>query len=344
MNQPQQQQPPTDPDPVRPHSPALHEFAAAVGTTGDVVVRGGQTQWSVGGPPAATAREVIAPGGISSFEPADMVVRCGAGTTLAELAQTLNQGNQMIPFDLPEPERATVGGALAVGHSGSRRLRYGPIRDFLLEVTYVDSHGQLIRSGGPTVKNVSGFDLCRLMVGSLGTLGCLAEVVLRCVPQPPHSQWFEAQRGANSSGADPSPAKADPLALLGSLWQPSGILWNGHQSWVLLEGQPEDVAAQAQANQLLPCDAPPTPEAFPNCQRLSISPAKLPALSQHYQPGSFLAEVGVGVVWVPGDQPLPADLLPANDARSLELQQVIKAQFDPTNRLNPGRSVWRNYA
>ena len=334
MNQPQPQPPPTA-NPVRPHSPALHEFAASVGTTGDVVVRGGQTQWSVGGLPAATAREVTAPGGISSFEPADMVVRCGAGTTLAELAQTLNQGNQMIPFDLPEPERATVGGALAVGHSGSRRLRYGPIRDFLLEVTYVDSHGQLIRSGGPTVKNVSGFDLCRLMVGSLGTLGCLAEVVLRCVPKPSQSQWFEAR-----SSTDPKTRpQTDPFALLGSLWQPSSILWNGCQSWVLLEGQPEDIAAQAQANQLLPCDEPPTPEAFPNCQRLSISPAKLPALSQHYQPGSFLAEVGVGVVWVPGDQPLPA-----NDARSLELQQVIKAQFDPTNRLNPGRSVWRNYA
>ena len=74
--------------------------------------------------------------------------------------------------------------SLAVGHSGIRRLGWGPVRDTVLEVRYVSADGRLIKGGGPTVKNVSGYDLPRLFVGSLGTLGIIAEVVLRTRPVP----------------------------------------------------------------------------------------------------------------------------------------------------------------
>src|SRR5207237_3236629 len=89
---------------------------------------------------------------------------------------------------LPPHEGATVGGVLAVGRSGLRRLRFGPVRDTLLEARYVSAEGRLVKAGGPTVKNVSGFDLCRLLVGSLGTLGLLGAVVLRCRPRPAASR------------------------------------------------------------------------------------------------------------------------------------------------------------
>ncbi len=327
----------------------LLNFAAEIGAEDEIVVRGGKTQWEVGGLPSSSAREVKAPAGVRSFEPEDMVVRCGAGTTLEELAQVLGESGQMVPVERlsgaqgnskPTSAQPTIGGALAVGRSGYRRLRYGPIRDLLLETTFVDSEGQLIRSGGPTVKNVSGYDLCRLMVGSLGTLGCLGEVVLRCHPIPKRSQWFATN--------------ANPFALLGLLWQPSSILWNGRQTWVLLEGHPEDISSQAEANGLEDC-APPhnqatqphqqRPTSYPqkltaSWQRFSLNPAILPSLTDHFKAESFVAEVGVGVVHLPSDLRMPRELLPIDDARSLTLQRKIKSRFDPRGRLNPGRKVW----
>ena len=90
------------------------------------------------------------------------------------------------------PPGGTVGGALAVGRCGIRRLGDGPVRDTLLQARYVSAAGEVVKAGGPTVKNVSGFDLCRLLVGSQGTLGFLGEVILRTRPRPAASQWFAA--------------------------------------------------------------------------------------------------------------------------------------------------------
>lgn len=355
-------------------------FSAEVGSEEPVTVRGGGTQWEVGGLPSGDAREVKAPSGVWSFAPADMVVRCGAGTTVAELNEEVGRAGQMLPFDSPYPAEATVGGILAVGHSGHRRLRYGPIRDLLLQVVFVNSLGQLIRSGGPTVKNVSGFDLCKLMVGSLGTLGFIAEVILRCQPVPETSQWFEGEASTPDI----------PAKLLAELWQPSSILWNGERVWVLLEGHSGDVAEQsaspaAKAAGLRECEPPalhmqhPTGTAgnsadtagYPNDasvevpssyesnsrlvsseqteallgsgksnQRISLPPSTLKHLPKHFPPSSFLAEIGVGIVHLNPDQQVPSDMLPQPDQRSLALQREIKARFDPTGRMNPGRSVW----
>ena len=318
----------------------LENFSEEVGSEEPVAVRGGGTQWEVGGLPSGDTREVKAPSGVWSFAPADMVVRCGAGTTVAELNEEIGRAGQMLPLDPLCPKEATVGGVLAVGRSGHRRLRYGPIRDLLLQVVFVNSLGQLIRSGGPTVKNVSGFDLCKLMVGSLGTLGFIAEVILRCQPVPEASQWFTGEASTPDI----------PAKLLAELWQPSSILWNGEQVWVLLEGHPSDVAEQAaspaaKAAGLRECDEPPLPTETllrddKNNQRISLPPSTLKHLPKHFPPGSFLTEIGVGIVHLHPDQQVPADLLPQPDQRSLALQREIKARFDPTGRMNPGRSVW----
>src|SRR5205807_7009871 len=160
---------------------------------------------------------------------------------------------------LPDWKGATVGGVLAVGRSGIRRLGYGPIRDVLLEARYVSSGGELVKAGGPTVKNVSGFDLCRMLVGSLGTLGFLAEVVLRVRPLPAASRWFATD--------------SDPFALFRRLHQPISLLWDGATTWVLLEGHPDDIEEQARANGLEPAAGPPV---LPDGRR-SLRPAALPA-------------------------------------------------------------------
>jgi len=313
---------------------ALSEFAAVVGTEGPVGVEGGQTQWAVGGLPSRGTRIVAAPAGVVLHEPAEMIVRVRAGTTVAALNAVLAEGGQMVPFDPDDPERATVGGVLAVGHSGVRRLRYGPVRDTVLEVRFVSAAGELVKAGGPVVKNVTGFDLCRLLVGSLGTLGLLAEVVLRCHPLPAASRWFESADAAI----------VDPFAVLAQLYRPSSVLWDGSHVWVLLEGHPEDVAAQAGVlgPAFQPAAGPPLGVA--GAGRLSLAPGQLRRLPLSGPP--WLAQVGVGVVTTPSPDeaaslaaalgvPWPRALSP----RAAEIHRELKRRFDPGGRLNPGRDV-----
>ena len=134
-----------------------------------VVAVGARTQFEVGGP-VHNAIEVRAPTGIVDVQPADMTVTVHAGTSFAELDATLGEHGQECPLDPPDPN-ATIGGILCTGLSGWRRLGLGPIRDTVLEVVFVTAAGRVVRGGGPTVKNVTGYDIPRLFVGSLGTLG-----------------------------------------------------------------------------------------------------------------------------------------------------------------------------
>jgi glycolate oxidase FAD binding subunit len=304
----------------------LAALAAEVGPpdAGPVVAVGGRTQWHVGARSGGggkrtsgrvPVREVRAPAGVVTVEAADMTVRLGAGTTVADLDRALAEVGQTVA--LPSWPGATVGGVLAVGHSGLRRLGWGPVRDTLLEVRYVSAEGTVVTAGGPTVKNVSGFDLCRLLVGSLGTLGVLGEVVLRTRPRPAAERWLAGE--------------ADPVELRGRLHRPAAVLWDGTTTWVLLDGHPADVDAQARLTGLSP--APGPPELPPH--RWSLRPSALRSLAGGADgdlPGGFVAEVGVGVVHrhVP-QPPRPAD--PAVVA----LHRGIKARFDPTGRLSPGR-------
>lgn len=296
-------------------SDALAVFADEVGENGAVCVAGGRTQWEVGGLPAEGCREVQAPRGVVAHVPAEMTVRVRAGTPVAELTALLAGSGQMCPMDPPDPERATVGGVLAVGRSGIRRLRYGPVRDTVLEMRFVTAAGRLVKAGGPVVKNVTGFDLCRLLVGSLGTLGLLAEVVLRVQPAPTASRWF---RGDG----------ADPWDVYRRLHRPSSILWDGGAVWVLLEGHPDDVADQAAAVLGPAFGATETGPVLPAAGRLSLPPDTRP-------PGhGWILEVGTGTAHT--RETVPVRDVPAGVA---ELQRAVKARFDPAGRLNPGRRL-----
>jgi glycolate oxidase FAD binding subunit len=283
----------------------LTDFARAVGDSGPVSIAGLGTRG--GGVPGV--RTVHAPSGIDWVQPAEMTVCCGAGTPVAELDAALADDGQAVAI----PIGGTVGGALAVGRSGLRRLGDGPVRDAVLQARYVSAAGEVVKAGGPTVKNVSGFDLCRLLVGSRGTLGFLGEVILRTRPRPRHEQWFV--------GTD-----LDPSRVLAHAYRPASVLWDGSATWVLLDGDERDVTEQAERLAVTPVAGPPP---LPSGGRWSVPPARWGELR-----GEFVLEVGIGIVHH-ADRPPPLELQPTVVA----LHRRIKESFDPTGRLNPGVDV-----
>jgi len=187
----------------------------------------------------------------------------------------------------------------------------------VLQVRYIGADGEIVKAGGPTVKNVSGFDLCRLLVGSLGTLAVLGDVILRTQPLPRTQQWFTG--------------RADPFDLRRRLYRPAALLWDGETVWLCLEGHPHDVRDQAAPTGLAETAGPPP---LPDAGRLSLPPAELASLPADHATGSFVAEVGVGVVHLSTPSPEP----PPAVAAVVTLHRRLKDSFDPSGRLNPGRS------
>lgn len=137
---------------------------------------------SVSGRPLAVARHC----GMVHYEPTELVVTARAGTLLDELEAALAAEGQMLGFEPPHyGSGATVGGTIACGFSGPRRPFAGSARDFVLGCRLINGRGEIVSFGGRVMKNVAGFDLSRLMVGALGTLGVLLEISLKVLPRPP---------------------------------------------------------------------------------------------------------------------------------------------------------------
>lgn len=265
-------------------------------------------------------RVVAAPGGITSLRADEMVVECGAGTTVDELQDALAEVGQYA--NLPANEGGTVGGALATGVNDIRRLGRGATRDSVLRVRFVGHDGQLVTAGGSTVKNVSGFDLCRLLVGSWGTLGFFGDVLLRTRPRPRCSAWFALE------------ADASELRRLRSrLYRPAALLWNGEEARLCLEGHPDDVAAavsdlRGHVGSTLLDSEPPSLADFPH--RWSMSPRSIEGVVDGRE---CWAEVGVGTVH--HRRPAPV----RESSRAIrDIETRLRNSFDPSGRLNPGAS------
>jgi glycolate oxidase FAD binding subunit len=121
---------------------------------------------------------------ILEHEPGDLTVTVEAGRTFADLQAALGERGQWLSLDPPDAERATIGGVLAANASGPRRHLYGTMRDLVIGVTVITADGALVRGGGKVVKNVAGYDLPKLFVGSCGTLGVIVEVTAKLRPRP----------------------------------------------------------------------------------------------------------------------------------------------------------------
>ncbi|MBC3955959.1 glycolate oxidase subunit GlcE [Pseudomonas triticifolii] len=156
---------------------ALHDATA-------LRIQGGNSKAFLGREVSGQVLDTRGHCGIVSYDPTELVITARAGTSLSELMQTLDDAGQMLPCEPPTFGDATLGGMVAAGLSGPRRPWSGSVRDFVLGTRVITGHGKHLRFGGEVMKNVAGYDVSRLMAGSMGCLGVLTEVSLKVLPRP----------------------------------------------------------------------------------------------------------------------------------------------------------------
>ena len=169
--------------------------------------------------------------GIVNYQPSELVITAKAGTLLSEIEQTLNDQNQMLAFEPPRfGPRSTIGGCVSAGLSGPRRMAAGSLRDFILGTRLLDSTGAVLQFGGEVMKNVAGYDVSRLLAGSMGIFGALLEVSIKVAPRP----FLEETRvlDVDQAGALAffGQWRGQPLPISASAWHadsdhPAGRLW-----------------------------------------------------------------------------------------------------------------------
>ncbi len=189
-----------------------------------LIIRGGGTKNWHGEDTKGEVLDVSSNTGIVSYEPGELVLTARCGTPLAEIEALLAQHRQMLAFEPPHfGSGSTLGGTLACGFSGPRRPYAGSARDFVLGIDVLDGNGQLLKFGGQVIKNVAGYDVSRLMVGALGTLGVLMQASLKVLPKPQSEMTLQFECGEAEALQRMNEWAGKPLPLSASAWL-SGVL------------------------------------------------------------------------------------------------------------------------
>jgi len=163
----------------------LEQVIQALNNATPLLIQGSNSKAFLGRPVAGEVLDTRGHCGIVSYDPTELVITARAGTPLADLSAALEAAGQMLPCEPPSfGEGATLGGMVAAGLSGPRRPWSGSVRDFVLGTRVITGLGKHLRFGGEVMKNVAGYDLSRLLVGSYGCLGLLTEVSLKVLPKP----------------------------------------------------------------------------------------------------------------------------------------------------------------
>jgi glycolate oxidase FAD binding subunit len=329
-------------------------------------LRGGGSKDFYGAEPRGEILDTRAHRGIVDYEPAELVITARCGTPLAELEAALAGRDQMLAFEPPHfgPE-ATVGGCVAAGLSGPRRQAAGALRDFVLGVVLMDGRGEVLRFGGRVMKNVAGYDVARLVAGSLGTLGVILEVSLKVLPRPPEEATLRFALDEASALRSLHAWGRKPLPLSASAWH-EGVLH------VRLSGAAAAVRAARSAlggEQLAEAEARALWEDLGEQRHPFFAPAEdgaplwrlaVPSTTAPLDlPGAQLVEWGGGQRWWRTSAGVEAvraaaerggghaTLFRGGDrtggvftplaAPLRAIHQRLKASFDPAGILNPGR-------
>ncbi len=154
-----------------------------------IIPWGGGSQQHLGNTPRVKSGEFVVVdmrklNRVVEYSPDDLMLTVEGGITVGALQGILHQRGQFLPLDVPSPRRATVGGSLAIGRNAMHRFRYGPPRDFVLGMQVVNADGAITKAGARTVKNVAGYELHKLYIGSLGTLAIIAQATFKVFPRP----------------------------------------------------------------------------------------------------------------------------------------------------------------
>jgi len=221
---------------------AAHESATPL------IIQGGGSKTFYGNADEGEILATRALTGVVDYQPKELVLTARAGTPLAEIEALLAEQQQMLAFEpphygefplpnplpqagegandalpAPKPINATLGGSIATGLSGPRRPYAGAARDFVLGVRMIDGMGQPLRFGGQVIKNVAGYDVSRLMVGALGTLGLLTEVSLKVLPKPAAETTLQFELDEADAILKMNQWAGQPLPLSATSWH-AGLL------------------------------------------------------------------------------------------------------------------------
>lgn len=313
---------------------------------------GGGTRSRIG-PADFRTDTTISTGGLNrliAHEPQDLTITIEAGMTVSDLREIAAEHEQFWPQVGLLPD-TTVGGVLAGAVSGLSRLRFGPVRDSLLQVVVATGDGRLVTAGGRTVKGVAGYDLPRLMTGSLGSLGVIVEATLKLWPRPPARGWFRSEGPLDER-------RAAALRILASTHGPGAVVVTDSELYVELIGQPDEVAAPPGFD----ASEPPIRPVGRGLLRIGVPAANADALSAalgdldvpfatqfgvgichagvdlHEQVGRarmVATELGGHAVIEDGPPALRQD--PWGRAPvGLKVMQRLKQSFDPAGILSPG--------
>ena len=192
-----------------------------------VFIKGGGTKDFYGESPQqglnAATLDMSAFTGVVNYEPSELVVTARAGTPLTEIESLLAEKRQMLAFEPPRFGAAsTIGGCVATGLSGPRRMAAGPLRDFVLGITLLDANGTVLRFGGEVMKNVAGYDISRLLAGSLGIFGPMLEVSLKVAPMPLLEETRVLAVSKQEALALFNSWRSRPLPVSASAWHDEG--------------------------------------------------------------------------------------------------------------------------
>jgi glycolate oxidase FAD binding subunit len=276
--------------------------AAALADDAPLEIVGAGSKRGLGRPVTANRTLSLAGlSGITLYEPAELVLTAKAGTKLAEIGAALAEENQQLAFEPPDwgpllggdADGATIGGVIAANLSGARRFHAGAARDHLLGARMVTGRGEIIKTGGRVVKNVTGYDLCKLLAGSYGTLAALTEVTVKVLPRP------DKTRTLLLFGQDEAAALEAMTAALNGPHEVSGAAW-----------LPAELAARSAVGHVAGAGASvtavrvegPEPSVEARCAALRVLFAGYGAAEalHFHNSATFWAEIGDGAPFVHG--------------------------------------------